>query len=216
MSKAILCLVIGFHSIFLLSGNSQQPPPLSDATWFFELNGTSVGPISPTVLAQLITTRTVSANTMVWNTIPNFGNWRSAGTIPELAGHFGGSPTPPPVVSPPIMPPTFMPPPLQPPVSPPVSAGGYIAKIGFDDHSSSSGEKHTSASEILKQDRANYHRFGKRDSEDQSDPYLTTTESRSSATFSMSSSVSAAILDAYPTVRVVPVNGVFHVSIISN
>lgn len=59
----------------------------------------------------------------------------------------------------------------------PVAAAGdidtiaaYVARLSAQDHISSTGLRLTSAAAIIQQDRANYHRFGKRDAEDEGDP----------------------------------------------
>ena len=70
------------------------------------------------------------------------------------------------------------------------------------------------AAEILKQDRANYHRFGKRDAEDQTDTILNTSESRSKAVFRISKTDVSQILKGNPLVRVTKVGGVYMVEVI--
>lgn len=45
----------------------------------------------------------------------------------------------------------------------------YVALLSEADHFNSSGQRLTSAAAIIRQDRANYHRFGIRDPQDQSD-----------------------------------------------
>lgn len=107
---------------------------------------------------------------------------------------------------------TFVPEP-----EPELPYGSYTTVIGNRDHYNSSGTRHWEAVEIMKQDRANYHRFGKRDSGDQSDPYLTTSQKRASAYFSMSSSTASAVKSGNPTVRVIRKgSGSYSVSVISH
>ena len=48
----------------------------------------------------------------------------------------------------------------------------YLARLGPADHFNSSGERLTSAAAIIRQDRANYHQFGKRDEEDDGDDFF--------------------------------------------
>ena len=48
----------------------------------------------------------------------------------------------------------------------------YTARLGTDDHYSSRGIPLRHVADILQQDRANFHRFGIRDREDQSDSYF--------------------------------------------
>ena len=46
----------------------------------------------------------------------------------------------------------------------------YTAQLSERDHFNSNGQRLTSAAAIIRQDRANYHRFGLRDAADQWDP----------------------------------------------
>ena len=48
----------------------------------------------------------------------------------------------------------------------------YIAKLGSADHFNSSGARLTSVAAVLRQDRANFHRFGLRDAGDETDAYF--------------------------------------------
>lgn len=54
----------------------------------------------------------------------------------------------------------------------------YNCRISAHDRVNSSGKKLTTLRDILAQDRANYHRFGRRDRVDESDFVFTTTASR--------------------------------------
>jgi len=54
----------------------------------------------------------------------------------------------------------------------------YIAKIGYQDHYNSRGRRLTTLSDILRQDRANYHKFYKRDSEDEGDDLFSSKRNR--------------------------------------
>lgn len=45
----------------------------------------------------------------------------------------------------------------------------YYARLSAEDHFNSSGERLTTAAAIIRQDRANFHVYGKRDQEDGSD-----------------------------------------------
>ena len=45
----------------------------------------------------------------------------------------------------------------------------YIARLSLSDHFNSSGKLITTVAGIIRQDRANYHKFGVRDHEDQND-----------------------------------------------
>lgn len=54
----------------------------------------------------------------------------------------------------------------------------YIARLSTDDHFNSRGERLTSAAAIIRQDRANFHKFGIRDPEDTDDNFFTSAENR--------------------------------------
>jgi hypothetical protein len=57
-------------------------------------------------------------------------------------------------------------------------AAVYQARLSEQDHFSSKGAKLTSVAAILRQDRANYHKFGKRDFDDQPDGFFTSAGNR--------------------------------------
>ena len=48
----------------------------------------------------------------------------------------------------------------------------YTARLGYRDHFSSHGERLSDPAAVIRQDRANFHRFHKRDSEDQYDNFF--------------------------------------------
>lgn len=48
----------------------------------------------------------------------------------------------------------------------------YSARLSSADHFNSNGERLTSPAAIIRQDRANFHKFGIRDPEDESDSYF--------------------------------------------
>ncbi len=48
----------------------------------------------------------------------------------------------------------------------------YTARLSSADHFNSSGERLTSPAAIIRQDRANFHKFGIRDPEDEGDRYF--------------------------------------------
>jgi hypothetical protein len=50
--------------------------------------------------------------------------------------------------------------------------GSYVALLSEADHLNSNGQRLTSAAAIIRQDRANFHRFGIRDAEDQDDTFF--------------------------------------------
>jgi hypothetical protein len=54
----------------------------------------------------------------------------------------------------------------------------YSTKLSAQDHTNSDGVKLTSVADIIRQDRANYHKFNIRDAEDQTDTVFGDAESR--------------------------------------
>src|ERR1700720_3721220 len=54
----------------------------------------------------------------------------------------------------------------------------YTAFLSEADHFNSNGQRLTSAAAIIRQDRANYHRFGRRDPDDQDDMFFANAENR--------------------------------------
>jgi hypothetical protein len=54
----------------------------------------------------------------------------------------------------------------------------YEARLSAQDHTSSDGSKLTDVASILRQDRANYHKFKKRDAEDQTDAFFSSAKHR--------------------------------------
>lgn len=56
--------------------------------------------------------------------------------------------------------------------------GSYVARISPNDQHASDGYPLDTAAQIVRQDRANYHRFGWRDPEDQGDPWFASSDAR--------------------------------------
>ncbi|MCP5536079.1 MAG: hypothetical protein H7A51_07555 [Akkermansiaceae bacterium] len=54
----------------------------------------------------------------------------------------------------------------------------YIAKLSTRDHFNSKGQRLTNAAAIIRQDRANFHKYGKRDAGDQSDKFFASANNR--------------------------------------
>jgi len=50
--------------------------------------------------------------------------------------------------------------------------GSYVALLGEADHFNSNGQRLTSAAAIIRQDRANFHRFGIKDPQDEDDAFF--------------------------------------------
>ncbi|MBD0416062.1 hypothetical protein [Oryzicola mucosus] len=56
--------------------------------------------------------------------------------------------------------------------------GSYVARISAKDHVASDGYPLDSAAQMVRQDRANWHRFGRGDREDQDDPWFGSANAR--------------------------------------
>lgn len=54
----------------------------------------------------------------------------------------------------------------------------YTAQLSEQDHFSSRGERLRNAAAIIRQDRANFHKFGRRDPGDQSDAFFASAQNR--------------------------------------
>jgi hypothetical protein len=86
--------------------------------------------------------------------------------------------------------------------------GSYQARISAQDHHASDGYRLDTAAQMVRQDRANWHKFGSGDAEDQDDPWFGTTDAR--ARFermlgkggAMSGAVRNAIANGEPVVQV--------------
>lgn len=88
----------------------------------------------------------------------------------------------------------------------------YSARLGSSDHFNSSGERLTSAAAIIRQDRANYHKFGIRDPEDEDDNYFASKSNRAIlenllANGDSSASAIADIVNSQPLVEVTVCRG---------
>lgn len=57
----------------------------------------------------------------------------------------------------------------------------YVAELGPDDHYNSRGQRLTAAWQIIRQDRANFHRYGIRDPLDEGDSFFASMENRAIA-----------------------------------
>ena len=54
----------------------------------------------------------------------------------------------------------------------------YIARLSSKDHRNSQGDRLDSAAAIIRQDRANFHKFGRQDDEDESDGFFASANNR--------------------------------------
>jgi len=57
----------------------------------------------------------------------------------------------------------------------------YVAFLSANDHYNSRGVRLSASWQIIRQDRANYHRFGERDSQDQWDSFFSSMDNRAAA-----------------------------------
>lgn len=56
--------------------------------------------------------------------------------------------------------------------------GSYVARISDSDHYNSNGQYLDSVAQMVRQDRANFHKYGIRDPDDDSDPWFRTNGQR--------------------------------------
>lgn len=97
--------------------------------------------------------------------------------------------------------------------------GHYTARLSARDHFSSSGNRILTVAGIIRQDRANVHRFGLVDDEDQSDAFFDSAEHRAIlerliARGRIAPGVSSAILNGEPLIHVDIYDGYIIVTVI--
>ncbi|RUX26081.1 hypothetical protein EOA23_19300 [Mesorhizobium sp. M2A.F.Ca.ET.042.01.1.1] len=86
--------------------------------------------------------------------------------------------------------------------------GSYVARISDRDHRASDGYPLSSAAQVVRQDRANWHKFHRRDSDDQGDPWFRSDGSRADLQRmlerggAMSSATRRAIVNGEPLIEV--------------
>jgi hypothetical protein len=86
--------------------------------------------------------------------------------------------------------------------------GSYVARISSSDHYASDGYELDTAAQMVRQDRANFHKFGIRDPDDESDPWFRSTASRArfekmlNKSSAMSGATRNAIANGEPLVEV--------------
>ena len=100
--------------------------------------------------------------------------------------------------------------------------GSYVARISERDHRASDGYPLGSAAQMVRQDRANWHKFHRRDSDDQGDPWFRTDDSRADLQRmlerdgAMSSATRRAIVNGEPLIEVDVYPDSVRVSILEN
>ena len=86
--------------------------------------------------------------------------------------------------------------------------GSYVARISDRDHRASDGYPLSSAAQMVRQDRANWHKFHRRDSDDQGDSWFRSDGSRADLQRmlerggAMSSATRRAIVNGEPLIEV--------------
>ncbi|MBN9222394.1 MAG: hypothetical protein J0I79_31030 [Mesorhizobium sp.] len=100
--------------------------------------------------------------------------------------------------------------------------GSYVARISERDHQASDGYALDSAAQMVRQDRANWHKFHRRDSDDEGDSWFTTNDERADLQRmlerpgAMSASTKRAIVNGEPLIRVDVYENSVRVSILEN
>ncbi|TGQ68546.1 hypothetical protein EN829_016090 [Mesorhizobium sp. M00.F.Ca.ET.186.01.1.1] len=100
--------------------------------------------------------------------------------------------------------------------------GSYVARISDRDHQASDGYALDSAAQMVRQDRANWHKFHRRDSDDEGDDWFTTNDDRANLQRmlerpgAMSSSTKRAIVNGEPLIQVDVYENSVRVSILEN
>jgi len=86
--------------------------------------------------------------------------------------------------------------------------GSYVTRISQDDKFASDNYPLSTAAQMVRQDRANWHRFGRGDAEDQDDPWFGSAKSRErlqrmlDARGAMTEATRSAIVRGYPVIQV--------------
>lgn len=82
--------------------NTQQatppPPPIIMSPYYVYINGGQQGPFDANTLQSLVTSKVLTADTLVWK--QGMAQWGKAGEQPDLQPLFGATPPPPPPVMP--------------------------------------------------------------------------------------------------------------------
>ena len=100
--------------------------------------------------------------------------------------------------------------------------GSYVARISDRDHHASDGFQLDSAAQMVRQDRANWHKFHRRDSDDEGDGWFRTNDQRADLqrmlerSGAMSSSTKRAIVNGEPLIQVDVYENSVRVSILEN
>jgi hypothetical protein len=100
--------------------------------------------------------------------------------------------------------------------------GSYVARISDRDHHASDGYELDSAAQMVRQDRANWHKFHRRDADDQGDDWFRSNDDRANLQRmlqrggAMSSATKRAIVNGEPLIQVDVYEDSVHVSILED
>jgi hypothetical protein len=100
--------------------------------------------------------------------------------------------------------------------------GSYVARISDRDHHASDGYELDNAAQMVRQDRANWHKFHRRDSDDEIDVWFRTNDQRAGLQrmlergSAMSSSTRRAIVNGEPLIQVEVYSNSVRVSILED
>ncbi|TPJ14971.1 hypothetical protein FJW04_15185 [Mesorhizobium sp. B2-7-3] len=100
--------------------------------------------------------------------------------------------------------------------------GSYVARISDRDHQASDGYALDGAAQMVRQDRANWHKFHRRDGDDEGDAWFRTNDQRADLQRmlerpgAMSSSTKRAIVNGEPLIQVDVYENSVRVSILEN
>ena len=100
--------------------------------------------------------------------------------------------------------------------------GSYVARISYQDKQASDGYPLDTAAQMVRQDRANWHKFHRRDSDDEGDGWFRTNDQRADLqrmlqrSGAMSSSTKRAIVNGEPLIQVDVYEDSVRVSILEN
>ena len=73
-------------------------PPIPALQFYVAVNGQQTGPFPMAILQQMVPSGALTAGTLIWRN--GLASWQTAGSVPELAGLFTVTPTPPPLPPP--------------------------------------------------------------------------------------------------------------------
>ena len=98
--------------------------------------------------------------------------------------------------------------------------GSYVARISRNDKQASDGYRLDTAAQMVRQDRANWHKFGSGDAEDEDEAWFTSTASRArlerllGKSGAMSQATRRAIVRGQPVIEVEVFRNSVHVEVI--